>query len=159
MTALFWSASSLRGDALLVGGDQDRRAVLVGAGDHEHVVPGHPHVAAEDVGGHAETGHVADVARAVGVRPGDGGQDSAHGSNPRRAPELAAVAASATTAHRRSLSGVPRSAPLGPPPDVREPAVEGWPGQAVSLVSRWPSIAGSRTLRPSGTCRCRWSRR
>ncbi len=53
--------------------------MLVGAGDHQHVMPGHPHVAAEDVGGHAETGHVADVARAVGVRPGDGGQHLAHG--------------------------------------------------------------------------------
>ena len=41
--------------------------------------PGHPHVAAEHVGGHTETGHVADVARAVGVRPGDGGQDMGHG--------------------------------------------------------------------------------
>ena len=46
--------------------------------------PGHPHVPAEHVGGHAETGHVADVARAVGVRPGDGGQDMGHGLNPRR---------------------------------------------------------------------------
>ncbi len=62
----------------LVGGDQDRRAVLVGAGDHQDVVTGHPHVPAEDVGGHAETGDVADVARAVGVRPGDGGQDMSH---------------------------------------------------------------------------------
>ena len=67
-----------RGHALAVGRDQDRRAVLVGARDHEHVVARHPHVAAEHVGGHAETGHVADVARAVGVRPGDGGQDLAH---------------------------------------------------------------------------------
>ena len=82
MTALFLSASSRGGDALLVGGDQDRRAVLVGAGDHQHVVAGHPHVPAEDVGGHAETGDVADVARAVGVRPGDGGQDMGHGSEP-----------------------------------------------------------------------------
>ncbi len=70
-----------RGHALLVGGDQDRGPVLVGAGDHQHVVPGHPHVPAEDVGGHAETGHVADVARAVGVRPGDGGQDMRHGES------------------------------------------------------------------------------
>ena len=52
--------------------------MLVGARDHQHVVARHPHVAAEHVGGHAETGHVADVARAVGVRPGDGGQDFAH---------------------------------------------------------------------------------
>ena len=68
----------LRRQALLLGEDEDRRAVLVGARDHEDVVPGHPHVPAEDVGGHTETGHVADVARAVGVRPGDGRQDMAH---------------------------------------------------------------------------------
>ena len=79
----------LGGDARLVGGDQDRRAVLVGARHHEYVVPGHPHVAAEDVGGHTETGHVADVARAVGVRPGDGGQDSSHAVNPRRVRAMA----------------------------------------------------------------------
>ena len=56
--------------------------MLVGARDHQHVVAGHPHVPAEDVGGHTETGHVADVARAVGVRPGDGGQDMGHGAQP-----------------------------------------------------------------------------
>ena len=68
--------------------------MLVGAGDHQHVVAGHPHVAAEDVGGHAETGHVADVARAVGVRPGDGGQDFAHGASlVRRAIRLPAAGA------------------------------------------------------------------
>ena len=79
MIRWFWSASSCGRHAGLVGGDQDRRAVLVGAGDHQYVVSGHPHVAAEDVGGHAETGDVADVARAVGIRPGDGGQDFGHG--------------------------------------------------------------------------------
>src|SRR5690606_13157180 len=41
--------------------------------------PRHPHVPTEDVGGHAEPGHVAEVARAVGVRPGDCGEDLAHG--------------------------------------------------------------------------------
>ena len=56
--------------------------MLVGAADHQHVVAGHPHVTAEDVGGHAESGDVADVARAVCVRPGDGRQDLAHGLNP-----------------------------------------------------------------------------
>ena len=55
--------------------------MLVGAADHEDVVTRHPHVPAEDVGGHTETGHVADVARAVGVRPGDCGQDMGHGPN------------------------------------------------------------------------------
>jgi hypothetical protein len=41
-------------------------------------VAGHPHVPAEHVGRHGEPGHVAEVARAVGVRPGDGGEDFAH---------------------------------------------------------------------------------
>ena len=68
----------LRRHALLVGEDEDRGAVLVGAADHEHVVAGHPHVAAEHVGGHGEPGHVAEVPRAVGVRPGDSRQDFAH---------------------------------------------------------------------------------
>ena len=70
------------GHALVVGQHQDRGAVLVGAADHEDVVARHPHEPAEDVGGHAETGDVADVARAVGVRPGDGGQDTSHGRKP-----------------------------------------------------------------------------
>ena len=69
----------LRGDALLVGEHEDRRPVLVGPADHEHVVPGHPHVPAEDVGGDAEPGDVAEMARTVRVRPGDGGEDLAHG--------------------------------------------------------------------------------
>ena len=67
-----------RAHALLVGLDEDRRPVLVGAADHEHVVAGHPHVPAEHVGGDPEARDVADVARAVGVRPGDGGQDVSH---------------------------------------------------------------------------------
>ena len=73
-------------DALGVGRDGDRRAVLVGAADHQHPVAGHPVVAAEDVGGDAEAGDVADVPRAVGVGPGDCGQDVpiSHGSRVRR---------------------------------------------------------------------------
>ena len=68
-----------RGHLGLVGQHEDGRAVLVGPAHHEHVVARHPHVPAEDVGGHAEPGDVAEVARAVGVRPGDGGEDL-HGS-------------------------------------------------------------------------------
>jgi hypothetical protein len=60
-----------RRHALLLRLDQDRRAVLVGAADHEHVVARHPHVPAEDVGGHPEPGDMTDVTRAVGIRPGD----------------------------------------------------------------------------------------
>ena len=77
----------LRRHAGLVGRDQDRGPVLVGARHHQHVVARHPHVAAEHVGGHTETGHVADVARAVGIRPGDGGQHFAHAGNPRGGTE------------------------------------------------------------------------
>ena len=69
-------------EALLVGGDEDRGAVLIGARDHEDVMTGHAHVAREDVRGNTEAGDVADVTRAVGVRPGDCGQDVGHGGQP-----------------------------------------------------------------------------
>ncbi len=75
-----------RAHALLVGLDEDRRPVLVGSADHEDVVAGHPHVAAEDVGRHPEPGHVADVAWPVGVGPGDGGQDMSHTAQPMARP-------------------------------------------------------------------------
>ncbi len=64
-----------RGDALGVRLHQDRGAVLVRPGHHQDVVPRHPLVAGEDVGGDAEPGHVADVAGAVGVGPGHRGED------------------------------------------------------------------------------------
>ena len=41
----------------------------------QDVVAPQPVVAGEDVGGHAEAGHVADVARAVRIRPADGDED------------------------------------------------------------------------------------
>ena len=72
--------------------------MLVGAADHQHLVAGHPLVAAEDVGRDAEAGDVADVARAVGVGPGDRGQDvGGHRSTLviARAPLLAALTATA----------------------------------------------------------------
>ncbi|MPM42372.1 hypothetical protein SDC9_89037 [bioreactor metagenome] len=62
------------GDALLLRLHRDRGAVLVGAGDHQHLVTAHPHVPRVDIGGYAEAGHVADVARSVRVRPGNSGQ-------------------------------------------------------------------------------------
>ena len=73
---------------LLVGRHQDRGAVLVGAAYHQDVVAGHPHVAAEDVGRHAKSGHVADMTRTVCVRPGDSRQDLAHGLNPKGRPRV-----------------------------------------------------------------------
>ena len=72
--------------ALGVGLHLDRRAVLVGAADHQDVVARHPHVPAEHVGGHSEAGHVADVPRAVGVGPGDRGEDVAGHAASLRAP-------------------------------------------------------------------------
>ena len=63
------------GHALGVGLDLDRRAVLVGAADHQHLVARHPLVPAEHVGGQPEPGDVPDVAGPVGVRPGGRGQD------------------------------------------------------------------------------------
>ena len=68
----------LDGDALLLRLDEQRGAVLVGAGDHQHLVARHALVAGEDVGRHAESGDVTDVAGSVGVRPGDGGEDARH---------------------------------------------------------------------------------
>src|SRR5690606_3766394 len=59
----------------LVGLHLDGRAVLVGAAHHQHLVARHSLVATEDVGRNAESGDVSDVARPVGVRPRDGGQD------------------------------------------------------------------------------------
>jgi len=63
--------------ALAVGLHLDRRAVLVGAADHEHLVARHPLVPGEHVGGQAEPGHVPDVPGAVGVRPGRRGENVA----------------------------------------------------------------------------------
>ncbi len=62
---------------LPVGGDHHRRAVLVGAAHHQHVVAPQAVVAREDVGGHAEAGHVAEVAVARGVGPRGRDQDLA----------------------------------------------------------------------------------
>src|SRR5204863_9607947 len=56
------------------------RDVLVGAGAHEHVMSRHPHVPGEDIGRYSEAGDVTDVAWTVGVRPGDGGENVAHGA-------------------------------------------------------------------------------
>ena len=64
-----------RRDSFLVRGHHDRRAVLVGAADHQHVVAPQPVVPGEDVRGDAEARHVADVSRAVRIRPCDRDQD------------------------------------------------------------------------------------
>ena len=67
-----WEATSTGAASLLLGADGDRRAVLVAAGDHEHVVAGGAVVASEDVGRQVGAGDLTDVEGAVGVGPGDG---------------------------------------------------------------------------------------
>ncbi len=105
MTRLYRSAISRGVTPSASACDRDRRAVLVGAADHEHLVARHPLVAAEDVGGHAEAGDVADVPRAVGVGPGDCGQDVPICHVPRLV--------SARARRRRAPGSAPRRAPVG----------------------------------------------
>ncbi len=64
-------------DALLVGPNGYRRPVHVRAGHHQHVVAQGAVVAGEDVGRDVDPGHVAQMARPAGVRPGDGDEDLA----------------------------------------------------------------------------------
>ena len=61
----------LRRLALGLGGDRDRGAVGVGAGDHQHPAALHPVVAREDVRGQVRTHHLSGVEGRVGVGPGD----------------------------------------------------------------------------------------
>src|SRR4029453_12400619 len=70
-----------RADALPLGLHEDRRTVLVRARHHQHVVTGHPQVAAEHIGRYAEAGHMADVPGTVRVRPGHGSQDGSHAAD------------------------------------------------------------------------------
>ena len=75
MTPLY-SVCGLTGRApFLVGGDHDRRPVLVRPAHHEDAVSAQAVVAGEDVRGDPEAGHVADVARPARIRPGRGDQD------------------------------------------------------------------------------------
>ncbi|GAB3998098.1 hypothetical protein GCM10029992_22960 [Glycomyces albus] len=117
-----------RGQALGVGLHQDRGAVLVGARDHQHVVTAHAHVAGEDVGGNPETCYMSDVARTVGVRPGQRGQYVSHGTNA-NGPESGTTSAyslyRAKFAHRHSeYSPIARR---GTVPMVKYPYVQNTP--------------------------------
>ena len=58
-------------DAFLLGAQHDGRAVGVGAGDHAHLVAAQALVAGVDVGGQISAGHMAEMAVAAGVGPGD----------------------------------------------------------------------------------------
>ncbi|EKY16112.1 hypothetical protein HMPREF9061_00438 [Actinomyces sp. oral taxon 181 str. F0379] len=53
--------------------------MFVGSGHHQHVVPGHSHVARENIGGDSEPGNVTNVARAVGIGPCNGRQNTTQG--------------------------------------------------------------------------------
>jgi len=64
-----------RRDAFLVGLHRDRRAVAVAAGHHQHLVPLQAVVAGENVGRQVGARDVAEMLRAVGVRPGDAHQN------------------------------------------------------------------------------------
>ena len=64
------------------GGHGDRRAVLIGAGDHQHVVPGQAVIAGHDVGGQVAPRQVAEMARTGRVWPGHRDQ------HPHRSPPL-----------------------------------------------------------------------
>jgi len=64
-----------RRDTLLLGAHRDRRAVGVGAGNHQHVVPAQPVIAREDVRRQIGASDVADVHVAVAIRPGDADED------------------------------------------------------------------------------------
>ena len=59
-----------------VGGDHHRRAVLVGAADHQDVVAPKPVIPGDDVGGHPEPGHMAQMPRATRVGPRDGDENA-----------------------------------------------------------------------------------
>ena len=68
----------LGGLSLGLGRDEDRSAVLVRSGDHEHILAAHSHVPGKDVRGDSEARDVADVAGAVGVRPCNCREDMRH---------------------------------------------------------------------------------
>ena len=53
-----------------VGGDHDRRAVLVRTADHENVVPAKSVIAGERIGRDAEARDMADMSEAARIRPG-----------------------------------------------------------------------------------------
>ena len=66
----------LRRDALLVRLVRDRRAVLVGAARHQHARSAQALKARQHICRHGESGQVADVSRAVRVRPGRSHENS-----------------------------------------------------------------------------------
>ena len=58
-------------DAFFLGAYGDGGTVAVAAGYHEYVIAGHAVIAGKLVGGQITSGYVAQMKRAVGVRPGN----------------------------------------------------------------------------------------
>ena len=65
-----------RGQTLAIGRDHDRRAVLVGAADHQHVVAPQPVIPGRDVRRNAEAGDMPQMPRATRVGPRDGDENA-----------------------------------------------------------------------------------
>ena len=68
----------LGSEAFLLRLDENRGAVLVGAGHHEHIIALHALVARVDVGGHTKSRDVADMTGAVCIRPSNIHQNMTH---------------------------------------------------------------------------------
>ena len=68
----------LGSETFLLRLDENRGAVLVGAGHHEHIIALHALVARIHVGGHAEAGDVTDMTGAVSIRPSNIHQNMTH---------------------------------------------------------------------------------
>src|SRR4029450_1708665 len=65
-----------RGQTLLIGRDHDRRAVLVGAADHENLVAPQAVIPGGDVRRNAEAGDMPQMPRATRVGPRDGDENA-----------------------------------------------------------------------------------
>ena len=68
----------LGSEAFLLRLNENRGAVLVGAGHHEHIIALHALVARVDVGGHTKSCNVTDMTGAVCIRPSNIHQNMTH---------------------------------------------------------------------------------
>ena len=69
-----------RRQPLLIGGDHDRRSVLVRSADHEDGVAAQPVIPGRDVRRDAEAGDMPEMPRAARVGPGDGDENALWGT-------------------------------------------------------------------------------
>jgi hypothetical protein len=65
-----------RGGVFCIGPHGDRRAVRIGAGDHQHLSPAQALVARKNIGRQVRAGQVPDMDFSIGIRPGNGDQNS-----------------------------------------------------------------------------------